>query len=178
MDIKKLVKEARSGNKQAFVQLIERKQGNLYRTAYTYLHNPEDSMDVLQDTIVKAYSSLQTLKNPECFFTWVTKILINLCCTQIKKNRKVIQFPELRNELGHTDDGFSGIEERVDILNILGYLDEKYRQVIILKYSGDYTLQEISEILKCPLGTVKSRLNYGLNEMRKRLEGGKVDERL
>ena len=177
MDIIELVNNARVGDKQAFMKLITTKQDSLYRTAFSYVHNQDDCTDILQETFIKAYSSLHTLKNPEHFYSWLTRILINLCCSHLKKKQKTVSLSEILPVNGYIDRSFSEVEAETDLDIMLDGLDEKYRQVLILKYLGDYTLVEIGEILNCPLGTVKSRLNYGLRELRKRAGGTSGAER-
>ena len=171
MDIIELVNKARVGDKKAFMKLITTKRDSLYRTAFSYVHNQDDCLDILQETFIKAYSSLYTLKNPEHFFSWLTRILINLCCSHLRKKQKTVSLSDNLPVNGYIDKSFSEVEAETDLDIMLDGLDEKYRQVLILKYLGDYTLVEIGKILNCPLGTVKSRLNYGLRELRKRAGG-------
>ncbi|MBU7007308.1 RNA polymerase sigma factor [Phosphitispora fastidiosa] len=170
MDITGLVKMARAGDEQAYARLIEMKRENLYRIALAYVGNEADCQDMLQEAYLKAYLSLNKLKNPEFFFTWLTRILINLCCSQLKRRYKFVRLDGGQPAGSYVDPNFILAEAKADITGMLDSLDEKYRQVLILKYLGEYTLVEISEILKCPLGTVKSRLNYGLRELREKAE--------
>jgi len=170
MDITGLVKMARAGDEEAFARLIEMKRENLYRTAFAYVGNEADCQDVLQEAFIKTYLSLNKLKRPEFFFAWLTRILINVCCSQLRRRHKNTPLDEGQPAGGYVDPNFMLAEAKADITGMLDSLDEKYRQVLILKYLGEYTLVEISEILKCPLGTVKSRLNYGLRELREKAE--------
>ncbi len=170
MEITGLVKMARSGDEGAFARLIEMKRDNLYRTAFAYVGNEADCQDALQEAFLKAYLSLNNLREPEFFFTWLTRILINTCCSQLKRRPKTLRLDEGHPGGGYVDRNFHAAETKADLCGMLDSLDEKYRQVLILKYLGEYTLSEISEILKCPLGTVKSRLNYGLRELREKAE--------
>ena len=74
---KTLVKRAMRGNPKAFGTLVEREQEYLYRMAFLYVRQEQDALDVVQESILKAYKSLKTLREPEYFRTWLTKILIN-----------------------------------------------------------------------------------------------------
>ena len=76
MDIAKLVQKAKKGNDEAFEQLISSVRHKLYRTAYSYVRNEQDALDMYQETIYTAYISLKTLKKPESFPSWITKILV------------------------------------------------------------------------------------------------------
>jgi len=85
VDTVSLVSSARRGNDDAFYQLIEQRKHLLYRTAYAYVKNREDAMDIVGDTVYKAYKSLRKLKEPAFFNTWLTRILINCCLDHLKK---------------------------------------------------------------------------------------------
>lgn len=83
-------KKALKGDKDSFLQLIEPIKENLYRVAFVYLKNEDDALDCVQDAIIKAIQSLNTLKEPQYFNTWITRILVNACKDYIKKNSKVV----------------------------------------------------------------------------------------
>ena len=72
-----LVKRAMRGNPKAFAALIEREQEYLYRMAFLYVRQEQDALDVVQDSIVKAYRKMKTLREPAYFRTWLTKVVIN-----------------------------------------------------------------------------------------------------
>ena len=72
-----LVKKAMGGSPKAFGTLIEREQEYLYRMAFLYVRQEADALDVVQESILKAYKSLRTLREPEHFRTWLTRIVIN-----------------------------------------------------------------------------------------------------
>ena len=65
---------------------------------------------------------------------------------------------------------YEKVENKMYLINLLNKIDEKYRDVIRLKYFGDYTLEEISIILDIPLGTVKSRLNFAIKKLKEFME--------
>ena len=90
MEIKDKVKKAISGDDEAFEYIINNCKERLYRTAFAYVKNEEQALDVVQETVYKAYVSIEKLKNPEYFNTWITRILINNALTVIKKNSKVV----------------------------------------------------------------------------------------
>lgn len=82
----RLVKKAIKGNKSAFEKLIQQNYERIYRTAYIYVHNEEDALDVVQEATYQALVSIRTLKNPEYFMTWFTRIVIR-CSGQILKRK-------------------------------------------------------------------------------------------
>ena len=85
MEIAKLVQKAKKGNDEAFEQLIDSVRDKLYRTAYAYVRNEQDALDVYQEAIYTAYISIKSLKKPESFNSWITKILVFKAIDFIRK---------------------------------------------------------------------------------------------
>jgi len=137
----------------------------LYRTAFAYTKNEQDAVDILQDTVYKAYISIDKLKEPKYFKTWITKILINGAINFINKEKKIVTLVEnISNNCNYNKD--NRIEEKLDILNLIDELEDKHKNVIVLKYFQDLTITEIALVLECPIGTVKSQLNKALVKLR------------
>ena len=109
---KTLVKRAMRGNPKAFGTLVEREQEYLYRMAFLYVRQEQDALDVVQESILKAYKSLKTLREPEYFRTWLTKILINTAQDLLRKRKpeaSLAEGPDLP-----APEGMSP-EERMDL---------------------------------------------------------------
>jgi RNA polymerase sigma-70 factor (ECF subfamily) len=164
-------------SKKEFTELVNKRIDVLYRIAFTYVKNEDLASDVVQDSILRSYKHIENLKEKEKFNSWITTILVNRCREVLRQNKKV-SFFELKEEiLDHNkvtnvyyDNDYIKVENKIDVLNMLQNIDEKYREVITLKYLGDYTLEEISNILDIPQGTVKSRLNFGIKKLRTLME--------
>lgn len=165
MNIEEQVKLAIKGNEKAFEYLMDINKEMLYRTAFAYVKNEQNALDILQETVYKAYISIDKLKEPKYFKTWLTKILINTAISFIKKNKKIVYITDdITNNSNYYESDI--VNEKLDILSSIEKLDEKYKTIIILKYFQDLTLTEISEVLDCPIGTVKTYLNRALNKLR------------
>lgn len=162
------VRNAIRGDKQAFLDLIEPQKEKLYKIAYTYVKNEQDALDIIQETICKAYVSLDNLKKPKYFNTWLVKILINISITTLNRNKKIIYLEE--KEVEYDNSSIAKCDDRLDLLTELGKLDSKYRDVIILKYYEDFTIKEIAEILNIPIGTARTNLYRGLEVLRKSMK--------
>ncbi len=162
------VRKAIRGDKQAFLDLIEPQKEKLYKIAYTYVKNEQDALDIIQETICKAYVSLDNLKKPKYFNTWLVKILINISITTLNRNKKIIYLEE--KEVEYDNSSIAKCDDRLDLLTELGKLDSKYRDVIILKYYEDFTIKEIAEILNIPIGTARTNLYRGLEVLRKSMK--------
>nr|MCR6611175.1 sigma-70 family RNA polymerase sigma factor [Bacillus infantis] len=122
--------------------------------------------DVFHNTILKVHDHIDKLKQDRYFETWVTSIFINECRDLYRRNKRRQQEAALEgNEAGqHPSD-------RLDVLDALEQVDEKFREPILLKYIQGFSQEEIAGILGLPLGTVKSRIYRGLLILRKEYGG-------
>jgi RNA polymerase sigma-70 factor, ECF subfamily len=157
------VRLAICGDEEAFTYLINCKKEQLYRTAFAYVKNKEDVLDIIQETVYKAYVSIGKLKEPKYFNTWITKILINTSITFMKKNSKIIY---LENELNNITTLENNHDEKLDLLHAIDRLEENIKRVIILKYLNDLTISDVAKILEMPEGTAKTYLNKGLSKLK------------
>lgn len=169
MDELILIEKAIQGDSEAFGNLLSIHSDRLYRTAYLYVGNRDDALDVIQETAYKAFSSIRQLRNKEYFLTWITKILIH-CAYDVQRKRKNVvalaeqlTLPRERNE------------EKIDLAEAIGKLPEKHRTSIILFYYYDMSLKEISKILGIPENTTKTYLSRGKKLLRKLLGGSYFD---
>ncbi|MBM7661063.1 RNA polymerase sigma-70 factor (ECF subfamily) [Bacillus mesophilus] len=161
-----LVKKAIKGNKNAFEKLVQHHYERIYRTAYLYVHNEEDALDVVQEATYQAYTSIRSLKNPKYFTTWLTRIVIRCSGKVIKKRDKVVPLTdELLSNL--PDETHSYTEESSQLLNAIQQLRLNYRTAIILFYYYDYSIKTISSVMEIPENTVKTYLSRGKAELKK-----------
>jgi len=165
MNLEEQVKLAIKGDEEVFEYLMDINKEGLYRTAIAYAKNEQDALDILQETAYKAYISIDKLKKPEYFKTWLTKILINNAINFTNKKKKIV-YIENHNEKGTASYEEKSIDEKLDILESIDKLEEKYKKVIVLKYFQDLTITEIAEVLNCPTGTIKTYLNKALKKLR------------
>jgi RNA polymerase sigma factor (sigma-70 family) len=159
--LKALVKKAKKGDGEAFVSLVKQYEDVLYRTASRLLNNDEDVADAMQDTIISAYEKLHTLKNDEYFNTWICKILINKCNSLLNKSKNVSVIDE-NLLIQKRDDEF----QKIELEDALNSLNEVYKLALILYYIVGLNVKEISEFLKEPEGTIKSRLSRAKSILR------------
>lgn len=163
MSVEKKIKKAIRGNEKAFQELIQDEKNKLFRMAYLYVKNEDDALDIVQDTIYKAFISIKQLKEPNYFSTWLSRILINTALNFIKKNNRAIPFSDID---GIRNDQNLLIEEKLDLLEAIERLEVQYKTLIIFRYYKDLSIKQIAEILKCPEGTVKTRLHRAINQLK------------
>ncbi|KOO45947.1 sigma-70 family RNA polymerase sigma factor [Priestia koreensis] len=165
MTIRRLVIKAQKGNDKAFLKLFQQYEEDIYRTAYVYVKNKDDALDIVQEVAYQSFKKIDTLQKPEYFKTWLMKIAINCAINVIKKNQKVIQLkPEFEVLITSEEEDLS---LSLSLQELMNTLQEEEKSVILLKFYHDHTLKEISELLQIPLGTAKSTLYRALNKLRK-----------
>ena len=180
--VNKKIKQVLKGDQNAFADIVSLYQHKLYQVCYRMLANKQESEDIAQEAFVRAYMNLHTFDQKRKFATWLYRIATNLCIDRIRKKKPDYY---LDAEVAGTEglDMYSQIaaddqlpEEQVEQMELqdriqyeIGCLPDKYRSVIVLKYIEELSLQEISEILDMPLGTVKTRIHRGREALRKQL---------
>ncbi len=160
------IKRAVRGNPNAFGELIRQEQEYLYRMAYLYTRQEADALDVVQESILKAYKSRKTLRDPEYFRTWLTRILINTAQDLLRRRREEFSMEEVSLP---APEGLPP-EERMDLYRALDKLPEKYRDVVKLKYFDGCTIREISNATGMPQGTVSVYLRRAVSRLRDQLK--------
>lgn len=161
-----LVIKAKKGDKDSFAEIISEVKNQAYKIAFCYLKNEDDSLDAVCDAVEKAYYNIKKLKQPKYFKTWFIRIVINECKQQLKAKQRVIY---MADEL-YIRDSNNIIEDKIDLQSLLEQLPSLDRLIIYMKYYLGYTLNEISQIVNLPEGTVKSKLYKNLKIMRSKLE--------
>lgn len=171
-----LVKEAQNGNDHAFLKLFQEYENDIYRTAFVYVKNQEDALDVVQETAYRAFKSIKNLKEPKYLKTWIIKIAISCSIDVLRKQKKVVELkPEVEKVLSNKEEKDLSLSMTLD--DLIELLNENEKKVIILRYYFDFTIKEVSETLNIPLGTAKTILYRGLNKLRKELNGDEMYER-
>ncbi len=171
---KELVEKARSGNRWAMEQLLSVN----YHIVYGYLlklsMDEDTAKDATQEVMVKAISHIRSFKGDSKFSTWLISIASNTYKDSLKKNRAIPTEMEELNMVSPQDTEETAIQ-RENIRKLkesLLELPENQRKVFILKHYYNYSYEEIAKILKCPLGTVRSKLHYCILKLKTKMSGG------
>jgi len=137
---------------------------NIYRLAFSYVKNADDALDIVQESIYKAISSKDSLKNPDHIKTWFYRIVVNTSLDFIRKQKKLFIVDEeilCTYEMGANDN-----YQNIDLQRALESLPNNYRSVIVLRYFEDLKIEEIAEILNENVNTVKTHLYKSLEKLR------------
>lgn len=172
-----LVDRCLARDAQAFEALFNKYRDKVYRVAYGYVHDKDDALDVVQEAFIKAFKSLAGFERESGFYTWLTRIAINLAIDHRRRRarKKAVLLedymePEPRPGGGPPPaDPARGVEEkelRERYFQALEELSEKHRTVFLLHTVEGMAYKEIASTLEISIGTVMSRLHYA----RKRLQ--------
>lgn len=167
--MKRLVRSAIRGNVDAYGQLIEVYKTYLYRTAWLYVRNEDLALDVVQESILKGFRQIKTLKEARYFKTWLTRILINTAKDMLSRQMRVLQLEQVLESAAETQNT---LEEKMDLCDAIQKLPEQYQSVVILRYFNDMKLSEIAEILQMPEGSVSAYLFRAKQELKNILKEG------
>lgn len=150
---------------RTFEDAVLRLEPKLYRTAYAILWNDADAADAIQESIIKAWCKLNSLRDANRFDAWVMRILINECrsCRRRRK-RNVISFDEAIGEASR--DNAVDLELR----DALKRLPESLRLPLLLHHMSGYSLKELSSILHLPVSTLKGRLYEARKQLKALLD--------
>ena len=154
----------------SFTNLIEENKLRFYKTAKAILKNDDDVYDALQEALMSIYQNFRQLNDLKFFSTWATRIVINKCYDLLRKNKNnIVPFDEsMENNLNNSRNDVYDIDQ-YGIRLAIESLNEDLKLITILYYYDDYSVNEISEIVDIPVGTVKSRLSRAREILKNKL---------
>lgn len=183
-----LIARCRGGDTTAFDQLVLRHQQEVFAVALRMLGDRDEAQDIAQDVFVRAYRGLGSFRQEAKLSTWLISITMNLCRNRRRwwaRRRRVIvasldepiEGEEGTREHEVADPSPSpaqtaqALERRQYLMRAVQSLDEALRTVIVLRDIQGYSYEEIAQVLRCQVGTVKSRLNRARLRLRALLDG-------
>ena len=155
----------------AFEELVARHRDKIYARACTMMRNEDEAVDLSQEAWVKAWQRLKQFQRESSFSTWMTRIVINLCLDQLRRQKR-----QRAESIEAMDDESGGVERQMPAVTVnptaglerselraridraLGQLSYEHRTVLILHEFEDLEYKEIAKRMACSIGTVMSRL--------------------
>ncbi len=165
----KLAKMAVKGDREAFGRLIAMHQEYLYRLAYMHTKNEQDALDAVQECAMRAMISMDKLREPVYFKTWITRILLNCIYLTQKKQKKNSSYEEYS---GAAPEQPVSIEEKADLYDAIDLLPPTYKTVVILQYFQEMKIKDIAQAMDMPAGSVKAYLSRARESLRNLLDDG------
>ncbi len=166
----RIVAQVINGHVEAFSALVLHYQDRVFQTIYSMVGDRDEADDLAQDVFVKALRSLHLFRGQSRFYTWLYRIAVNRCLDHIKSRQLRVFVRENDGEVDvavleaqisvgkATDQEVSQNEIQAILENALLNIPEEYRIAFVLREIDGLTYEEISEVLDCSVGTVKSRL--------------------
>lgn len=185
----KLVRRAQRGDMVAFEELVARHRDKIYARAFSMMRNEDEAVDLSQEAWVKGWQRLKQFQGESSFVTWMTRIVINLCLDQLRKQKR-----QRAESIEHLDEELGGVERQMPTVTVnptaglerselraridraLGLLSYEHRTVLILHEFEDLEYKEIAKRMGCSIGTVMSRLFYARRKMANLMASYKREE--
>jgi RNA polymerase sigma-70 factor (ECF subfamily) len=169
-----LIQEAKQGSPGAYRVLVERHMRQAYNLAYSFVNDHASAEDIAQEAFVRAYRGLPNFRGDAGFGTWLYRIVTNLSLNKAKQRAALLEheapmdaFPARQS--GAEDDTHNA-DVRDHIERALHELPTLQRAVVILRHIDGLSTRQVSRILGCSEGTVKTHLFRGLKKLRVKLE--------
>ena len=171
------IKRAQQGDRKALEELIMRCEKRVYNTAFRFMGNEADASDMAQEALIKLYRNISSFKFKSTLSSWAYRITVNVCMDGLRKKKRAPLSLEHSLENGISlEDSTDGPEENAlcaetkeDIQKALNLLSDSYKSVVIMRDIDGLSYEEIAELLDISIGTVKSRINRGRQQLKKLL---------
>ncbi|PWW20010.1 RNA polymerase sigma (SigW) subunit [Cytobacillus oceanisediminis] len=180
--VKKRIKQVLKGDQDAYADVVEIYKDKVFQICYRMLGNRHEAEDIAQEAFLRAYVNISSFNIELKFSTWLYRIATNLCIDRIRKKKPdyyldaevagtdgLNMYSQIASDTRLPEDDVESLELQETIQREISKLPEKYRSVIVLKYIEELSLNEISETLDLPLGTVKTRIHRGREALRNQL---------
>lgn len=173
--ITRVVRQAQSGDSNAFAELYVATYPRLYRFSYRYLHDKYLAQDALQETYIRALQHLNQLQEPGLIICWLGQINMRICYRMLKKQESVLddeamaQMPDVRKQADPENETVQ-IDYNEYLMKQILNLPFTESQVLLLRFYHNMKLGEIAKMLEISLSTVKRSLNSGMKRLRNSVE--------
>ncbi len=150
-----------TGDIDAFSELVDAHQDRVFATCLRMLRNRDEALDATQDTFLTVFRKADKYRAEAAFSTWLYRVTINTCYDHLRKRKRkqADRLPEMYDPVDpRSTDAFEAVEVRPDIEAALARLSPEFRGVVIVVDLQGMSLEQASDILEIPVGTVKSRL--------------------
>lgn len=155
--------------KERVIAYILQNQDKFYRLAYSYAHQKEAALDIVQNAVVKALEHWQDLREVAYVKTWFYRILVNESLQYLKKTQKELLWEEENWDV-IVDTKTEQWQEETEVYHMIMKLPEEWKTVLILRFYEDMELSEIAEVTALNLSQVKYRLYTGLEKLRENMQ--------
>lgn len=177
-----LVQAFGQGDETAFPRLVLKYRRQVYGLAYRFTRNHEEADDLAQETFLRAYTHLSSFRGESSFKTWLFRIVTNLSINLSQSSRLAKDSGEEPEE-HHAQAEASALEDLLAqarsaaLQRAIATLPPKQKETLLLKTYQDLTCEQVAEIMKCSVGTVKANLFNALKKLKQALVSGGTHEK-
>ena len=177
--LKSAVIKLKSGNDEAFGEVYASTYNYVYFRARQIMKNEEDAMDLMQIVYMEAYKSIANLDKPESIYSWLSSITFRQGMKIFQKKKEILldedfesifDSVETSDQDSMPDTSFERKEQQRILAELIDSLPEVQRATMVAFYYDNIKIDEIAEVMDCSVGTVKSRLSYARQALKKKLE--------
>ena len=166
-----LVEAARDRDREAYADLIRVRGDRLYALAHRILRDVDRAEDALQEALIAAWRDLPGLREPDRFDAWLHRLVVNACYVEARgERRRIAHIRVLDLEARTVPDIAQSLATKDDLDHAFRGLSPEHRAVVVLHHHLGYPLTEIASTLGIPVGTARSRLHYGVRQLRAALD--------
>lgn len=171
-----LLQRCKEKDKEAWGILFEKYHVQIYQTALIFAGNRTLAEDITQEAFIRAVTKINLFNPGYSFEAWLYRIVINVSRNMIRNHKWTSLFQSFIKGTPNAKDVYDPFvvieedEQKKILQDIINELPYKVREVIILKYFNGFSQDEVAAILDIPVGTVKSRINTGLNKLRQKIK--------
>ena len=168
---REVVDAARSGDREAYADLIRVRGDRLYALAQRILRDVDRADDALQEALVIAWRDLPGLRDPGRFDAWLHRLVVRACLAEAtRERRRIANLRVLPIDVPNAGDDFSSVADRDQLEQGFRRLTPQQRALLVLRHFEGREPAEIAGILGIPVGTVRSRLHHAHRAMRAALD--------
>lgn len=167
-DERQLIQQVRDGNARAFTPLVERHMRQVYNVAFSIVRDHDEANDVAQETFIRAYRAINSFRGDSEFRTWIYRIAMNLSLNvqRRRKHRDRDVRIDTNAVISEVAADGHGVGSEALITSALDELSELQRKVVVLRHVDGLSTKDVSVILQCTEGTVKTHLHRGLKKLK------------
>lgn len=184
MNDAELVKKILAGDEERFGEIVDRYARNVWALCASYVHNPSDCEDLVQESFVRSYLRLNTIREPKAFGAWLSQIARTRCLEWLRKRtREKDAVANLEENAGATSaeappsENAERNETRAFVRRNLEALPDKYREALYLYYIGGHSVAEAAQFLDITESAMKKRLQLGREKLHDQIAGA-IEEAL
>lgn len=173
-----IIQKCQQGDRKAYKHIFLEYKDTVYNVALGMLSNKEDAQDMTQEVFIRVFEKINQFNFKSSFSTWLYRVTVNMCKNELRRRKKQKQdaeelkdyYEQIQPSMESPEEELMREERKVKLRQALTEIKEDYRTILVLREMEGMSYKELSEVLKCSVGRVKSRLNEARMELRNKFK--------